>query len=451
VPDQTLDYIIHFENKPTAGAPAQEVVITQQLDTDLDWTTFELGEFGFGDFTVQVPAGRQYFNTRVDARASVGLFADFTVDINLRTGLVTWKFSSVDPATFDLPSGALDGFLPPNVTAPQGEGFVSYRVRPKSFAVTGTRIDALATIVFDTEDPLNTPSIFNTLDAAPPTSTVDPLPTISTTETFSVSWSGSDDANGTPGSGIAKYDIFVSDNGGPFQLWLDDTTATSGVYSGEADHTYRLYSVATDHVGHEETTSRTAQTQTTVSIFDWHNVTNPRDVNADGLIAPLDAILVINELNRPLHRDPATSRLPTHRPNSAPYLDVSRDKLASPIDAILVINYLNHPDSPEGESLAGNVAAGLLDVSSYLAVAWASGDKKLSGAREVDPLGDRALTEFEPRRIRELDWCIALLAADQSSKGALRASLRGKNTTDHELWDDLFTSDEDWGLRASPG
>ena len=34
-----------------------------------------------------------------------------------------------------------------------------------------------------------------------------------TTPSFTVSWSGSDDAGG---SGIASYDIYVSDNGGPY-------------------------------------------------------------------------------------------------------------------------------------------------------------------------------------------------------------------------------------------
>ena len=34
--NQVLPYTIQFENEPTAGFPAQQVVITQQLDPDLN-------------------------------------------------------------------------------------------------------------------------------------------------------------------------------------------------------------------------------------------------------------------------------------------------------------------------------------------------------------------------------------------------------------------------------
>jgi len=38
-----------LQNDPKkATAPAQEVTITQKLDADLDWNSFELGAFGFG-------------------------------------------------------------------------------------------------------------------------------------------------------------------------------------------------------------------------------------------------------------------------------------------------------------------------------------------------------------------------------------------------------------------
>jgi hypothetical protein len=277
-PDQTLDYTIYFENKASAGAAAQEVIITQQLDADLDFASFELGDFGFGDITVHVPSGRSTFSTRVDARVSVGLFVDLTADLNPLSGLVTWRFVSIDPVTFDLPSDALAGFLPPNVAAPAGEGFVSYRVRSKSPATTGIEIRAVALIVFDTNDPIATNQVdpddpsqgtdpkkeaLVTLDVGPPSSRVHPLPAFTNFAATAVSWSGSDDADGTPGSGVASFDIFVSDNGGPFTLWLDDTTATSAVFPAQEGHTYAFYSVAKDNVGHVERTPAAAQASAT--------------------------------------------------------------------------------------------------------------------------------------------------------------------------------------------
>lgn len=69
-----------------------------------------------------------------------------------------------------------------------------------------------------------------------------------------------------------RSDVFVSDNAGPFQLWLDDTTDDSAVYAGAPNHTYRFYAVATDNVGHVQSTSGTAQAQTTVTN-PGHNAT----------------------------------------------------------------------------------------------------------------------------------------------------------------------------------
>src|SRR5262249_47492427 len=140
-PDQTMTYKIRFENRADATAPAQLVVITQQLSPNLDFTTFQLGDFGFGSITVHVPEGRTFFSTRIDLRASCGLFVDVAARFDILTGMVTWTFTSLDPLTLDLPSDPLAGFLPPNQNSPEGEGFVTYTVRPLSSLGTGTRIN----------------------------------------------------------------------------------------------------------------------------------------------------------------------------------------------------------------------------------------------------------------------------------------------------------------------
>lgn len=50
-PNQVLEYTIRFENDPNATAPAQTVIVSHVLDTDLDVRTFRLGSFGFGSFS----------------------------------------------------------------------------------------------------------------------------------------------------------------------------------------------------------------------------------------------------------------------------------------------------------------------------------------------------------------------------------------------------------------
>ena len=76
----------------------------------------------------------------------------------------------------------------------------------------------------------------------------------------------------------------------------------------------------------------------------WQNPVLNLDVNNDGEITGIDALLVINELNRPTVSNPLTGELPSiSDPPSVPpgFLDVDGDGFVAPIDALLVINHLN--------------------------------------------------------------------------------------------------------------
>src|SRR5205823_1084961 len=86
------------------------------------------------------------------------------------------------------------------------------------------------------------------VDTVAPTSAVTVLPAFSKTS-FLVSWSGTDDAGG---SGIATYSVFVSDNGGSFNLFQNNTTQTSATFTGTVGHVYGFYSVATDKAGNQQ-------------------------------------------------------------------------------------------------------------------------------------------------------------------------------------------------------
>jgi RHS repeat-associated protein len=254
-PGGALPYTIEFSNEKTAQVPADNVVVTEQLSPNLNWSTFRLGTIGFGSYVVNVPAGLTSYRTRVDATATLGVYVDINASLNLSTGLLTLTFTSLDPKTLDTPANPLVGFLPPDTHPPNGEGYINYTIQPKAGLATGAAIDAQASIVFDTNAPIATPQIVNTIDATPPTSTVAALPASSTGSNFSVSWSGSDGA----GPGIAIYNVYVSDNGGPFTLWQSASTATSAVFAGQVGHTYGFYSVATDNVGLVQPTPSAAQ------------------------------------------------------------------------------------------------------------------------------------------------------------------------------------------------
>ncbi|MDI6603346.1 MAG: DUF11 domain-containing protein, partial [Patescibacteria group bacterium] len=262
--NRSLSYTVFFENLDTADAAAQEVLISDQLDVNLDWSTFALNTIQIGEKTVSVPDGTQNFTTEVDLRPTLSTVVEVNCEFNSSTGIATWLFRGKNPYT-----GELSDFLPPNTedVAPQGEGWVSYTVKPKPNLPTGTVIRNKATIDFEVDippEPMETPEVFNTIDAEAPTSSVNPLAEYQWSPNFKVSWSGKDDEGG---SGIKDYTIYVADNGGPYTPWLANTTETSATFTGTPGHTYSFYSVARDNVGNTESLPDTFDAQTNVLSF----------------------------------------------------------------------------------------------------------------------------------------------------------------------------------------
>ena len=164
----TLQYIVYFENQPTATAPAQEVFVSDSLDSDLDWSTFRITEITWGDHAVAIPDDTAGFATRetiADYREEVGKswWVDVAVDVDYGTGEVLWTFRMLDPDTGELPEDVFAGFLPPNDDTHRGEGHVSFSILPKSDLQDGTVITNQASIVFDVNAPIVTNEVFNTI------------------------------------------------------------------------------------------------------------------------------------------------------------------------------------------------------------------------------------------------------------------------------------------------
>jgi len=262
---EPLRYAISFENVETASAAAQEVVITDQLDgSKVDLDTLSLGPISFGDFTVTPPPGLSDYSTTVDLRPAQDLVVGIDAHLDKATGLLAWRFTSIDPMTGQLTEDAVAGFLPPDVNPPEGDGSVVFTIEPK---VTGTPICNRASIVFDVNEPILTPQWCNTIDAVLPTSQVSALAPTQSSPDFQIQWSGSD-----ADSGIAGYAIFVSENGGPFSVFLADTTETSATFSGTVGKTYAFYSIARDQAGNVELPASSPDTVTTVGGADVHDL-----------------------------------------------------------------------------------------------------------------------------------------------------------------------------------
>lgn len=76
-------------------------------------------------------------------------------------------------------------------------------------------------------------------------------------------------------------------------------------------------------------------------VSDWTNQFNARDVNDDGEVSPIDALIGINELNAPSILGSA-GRLPDRGQHvDLPAYDVSGDGFLVPIDVLIIINALN--------------------------------------------------------------------------------------------------------------
>ena len=171
-----MEYMIRFENFATASAPVQELIVVDYLDAGLDWTTARFKEMAYGGRIITPAAGSQSFAIRdtppADSPALTGIAAAQMVvnasgSINPQMGRIEWRLSAMDTNTSFFPLDALTGFLPPEDGTGRGQGYVKLAVRPKNNLPSGTAITNTATIVFDGNDPIATPSVWNIVSDIP--------------------------------------------------------------------------------------------------------------------------------------------------------------------------------------------------------------------------------------------------------------------------------------------
>lgn len=286
---QPLRYSVFFENVAAASAPAQQVVIADPLDpTSLDLTTLALGPIVFGGTTIVPPPGLTQYSTNVDFRPTHNLIVGVRVNFDSTKGILTWKFTSFDGTTGLPTTDPSLGFLPPNVAPPQGQGAVFFTVMPKKGLATDTPIQNQATVVFDALAPIATQTWLNTIDNTNPMSQMSALPMAETSANFKVAWSGTD-----VGSGVKDFNIYVSDDSGPFVPFLTNTTETSATFPGVIGHSYGFFSQARDLVGNVEVLKTKAEAKTTIvkggpPVAKCTNVTVPTDLGKCSASASID-------------------------------------------------------------------------------------------------------------------------------------------------------------------
>ena len=207
--EQTIGYTIMFENKAEAGDAAYRVRISDVLDEEV----FDVCTVRFGG-TSHDGVGYNWKMTREGNRLS-------------------WDIEGIE--------------LPPNVNAPEGEGFVTFTVGLKPGLPDGTVIRNKAEIIFDKNFPIETNVYTNTLDLTAPVTTMSEANYDTANELIAINCSSYDAA-----SGVDSYQLFVSKDGGDYTCagQFPDQVFYS-VPAGDGA-TYSFYVLAIDRVGNAE-------------------------------------------------------------------------------------------------------------------------------------------------------------------------------------------------------
>lgn len=165
---------------------------------------------------------------------------------------------------------------------------------------------------------------------------------------------------------------------------------TTGIISGSPwnaeQGSYALVLTATDNGTPELAVEIPISLEVAFNAAPWMNIEQPLDVNADGNVRAIDALAVINYLNRSSSTD--VPELVDFRPS---FLDVNGNNRIEPIDALKIINFLNRGESEgEGEqSSARSLVPGLANSLDFGALEIQQREERLRRLAV-----DEALTEL---------------------------------------------------------
>ncbi len=240
-----LTFEIHFENKAEAGLPAQVVTIDQRLDPtmyDLDTLHVESVQIGqsIHDFYLGESSG--YLDIPLDDDKAIMMASDIGAD-----GQIAFTLTTYDTETHEPTTDSLAGFLPPNVTAPEGQGVIRYRINLKEGLASNTLIANQASIVFDRNDPIETNVWQHVIDEeAPATTLVEPESPFTGNE-LTLEWASDDGI----GAGARLFQVYVGRDGAEPEL-AEETDLTHSVIPVEDSENLEIMVTAVDWLGNEE-------------------------------------------------------------------------------------------------------------------------------------------------------------------------------------------------------
>ena len=231
-----------------------------------------------------------------------------------------------------------------------------------------------------------------TYDATPPRVTVDRLLTVDRQPPLS----GTLDDPAATVQVTVDGNAYIAVNDGDRTWTLPDDTILPAL----ADGVYEVVAVAVDTVGNagEDTSSW----ELAIGAPPFQNPIEPLDVNDDGYISPIDALLVINYLLR--HPGDPTPPPPSQPP--PPYYDVSGDNYITPIDALRVINELQRGGG-EGEADTAPTGVKVIAIDPVHAVDLVyrqAEEDGMNGINRMTLLGGGSEVRFTDRAGRAIRW-----------------------------------------------
>ena len=247
---QTMNYRILFENKAEAGDAAYRVRISDALDPDV----FDVSTVRFGE----------------TSHDGLGYNWEMKRDGNT----LSWDIKGIE--------------LPPNVNAPEGEGYVTFSVDLKPGLPDGAQIKNKATIIFDKNFPIETNEYVNTLDLTPPTTLVGSIQFDNQASALQLNCESTDAA-----SGVNGYLLFVSKDGGEY-TYEGQFNSGQISYPVGTDGNYSAYVLAVDAVGNTERIVPQTSTITLTGI----KATQTAATGADADIYTLDGRYAGRTLSR---------------------------------------------------------------------------------------------------------------------------------------------------------
>lgn len=287
---EKVNYTIEFENDTTfAMASAHTIAVRDTLDSryfKLDTflpTGIKLGghDVFLSDADVTTKNGNTTFVKTIDVRPEINAIAQVEGAYNSQTGIAEWRFTSLDPMSMEPTDELIQGILPVNIDGTSGIGEVMFEVGVKPNKGDGTEVKNRASIVFDYEEPILTPTWTNIVDAVAPESYIKQV-VMENDTVATLHLVGSDNR-----SGVWRYNVYVqAGEDAPWWLAGENLTTPTCQYTGTKGVNYGFYVAATDSAGNVEKKAMTRE----VTV----NTITRGDANDDNIVNAIDAVLAIN-------------------------------------------------------------------------------------------------------------------------------------------------------------